>query len=59
VLLVADNFRWAEQLSGLDHGVLQALLVATALMQLSGPLWLNLGLRRVAGECREETRHGA
>jgi len=59
VLLVADNLRWAEQLPGLDPAVLQALLVASAVMQLSGPLWLNLGLRHVAGECREETHHGA
>lgn len=59
VLLVADSFRWAEQLPGLDPAVLQALLVAAAAMQLSGPLWLNLGLRHVAGECREETKHAA
>jgi Kef-type K+ transport system membrane component KefB len=54
VLLVADNFRWSEQLPGFDLGVMQALLVAAALMQLTGPLWLNLGLRRVAGECQED-----
>ena len=54
VLLVAHNFQWAEQLPGFDSGVMQALLVAAALMQLSGPLWLNLALRHVAGECNEE-----
>ncbi len=59
VLLVADNFRWAEQLPAFDPGVMQALLIATAAMQLSGPLWQNLGLRHVAGECREESNHGA
>ena len=59
VLLVADNFRWSEQLPGFDLGVMQALLVAAAVMQLTGPLWLNLGLRRVAGECQEETAHAA
>ncbi len=59
VLLVADNFRWTEQLPGFDLGVMQALLVAAALMQLTGPLWLNLALRRVAGECQEETGHAA
>lgn len=59
VLLVADNFRWSEQLPGFDLGVMQALLVAAALMQLTGPLWLNLGLRRVAGESQEETAHAA
>lgn len=59
VLLVADNFRWGQQLPGLDPAVLQALLVCAAAMQLTGPLWLNLGLRRVAGECQEEDAHGA
>ena len=59
VLLVADNFVWGGQLPGFDPGVMQALLVATAVMQISGPLWLNLALRRVAGECQEESTHGA
>jgi Kef-type K+ transport system membrane component KefB len=59
VLLVADNFRWAEQLPGFDPAVMQALLISAAVMQLSGPLWLNAGLRRVAGECAEEPKHGA
>lgn len=58
VLLVADNFLWSRQLPGLDAGVMQALLVATAVMQISGPIWLELALRRVAGECPEE-RHAA
>ena len=34
----------------MDAGVLQALLAATTLMQLTGPLWTLLGLRQVAGE---------
>lgn len=59
VLMVADNFRWSEQLPGFDPAVMQALLVAAAAMQLTGPLWLELALRRVAGECREESNHGA
>jgi Kef-type K+ transport system membrane component KefB len=59
VLLVADNFRWSEQLPGFDPAVMQALLIAAAAMQLSGPLWLELALRRVAGECREESNHAA
>ena len=59
VLLVADNFRWASQLPGFDPAVMQALLISASLMQLSGPLWLDAGLRRVAGECREEARHAA
>jgi Kef-type K+ transport system membrane component KefB len=59
VLLVADNFRWSEQLPGFDPGVMNALLVAAAAMQLTGPLWLQLGLQRVAGECRQETNDAA
>jgi Kef-type K+ transport system membrane component KefB len=59
VLLVADNFVWSAQLPGFDPAVMQALLVATAVMQLSGPLWLDLALRRVAEECPAQARHGA
>jgi Kef-type K+ transport system membrane component KefB len=58
VLLVMRDFAWQSQLPGIDIAVLQALLVATTLMQLSGPLWVQLGLRRVAGECPPEPRHG-
>jgi Kef-type K+ transport system membrane component KefB len=59
VLLVADNFRWGEHLLGFEPGVMQALLVAAAAMQLTGPLWLSLALQHVADECREETSHAA
>ena len=41
VLLAADTFGWRTQLPGVDGNVLQALLVATTLMQLSGPLWTH------------------
>jgi Kef-type K+ transport system membrane component KefB len=51
VLMAADSFGWASQLGGVDSRTLQALLVATMLMQLTGPLWSQLGLRRIAGEC--------
>jgi Kef-type K+ transport system membrane component KefB len=51
VLMAADSFGWASQLGGIDPRTLQALLVATMLMQLTGPLWSQLGLRRIAGEC--------
>ena len=59
VLLVADDFHWSAQLPGMDPAVMQALLVAAAAMQLTGPLWLKLALQRVAGECDEESRHAA
>ena len=42
-----------------DVGVMQALLVATTLMQLTGPLWQQLALKRVAGECNEDSRDAA
>ena len=59
VLLVADDFHWSQQLPGMDPAVMQALLVAAAAMQLTGPLWLQLALKRVAGECDEETGNAA
>jgi Kef-type K+ transport system membrane component KefB len=51
VLLVLADFDWSPQFPGADATVLQALLVASTLMQLSGPLWVQFALRRVAGEC--------
>jgi Kef-type K+ transport system membrane component KefB len=51
VLMAAGSYGWSAQLGGIDSRTLQALLVATMLMQLSGPLWSRLGLRRIAGEC--------
>lgn len=59
VLVVAANFQWLEQLPGIDGQVLQVLLIATSLMQLSGPLWQELALRRVARECPEGDPHAA
>jgi len=54
VLLAADTFVWASQLPGLDRSVLQALLLATTLMQLTGPLWTTWALRDVAREADGE-----
>ncbi|MCC7457831.1 MAG: cation:proton antiporter [Nitrospira sp.] len=54
VLLVADSFAWTPQLPGADVGVIQALLVATTLMQLSGPLWTVWPLKRIVGEVAED-----
>jgi Kef-type K+ transport system membrane component KefB len=50
VLLTADNFVWPAQFPGIDPSVLQALLAATTVMQLTGPLWTSLALRQVARE---------
>ncbi|MEO6408269.1 MAG: cation:proton antiporter [Burkholderiaceae bacterium] len=50
VLLVADNFGGASNLPGVDVFGLQALLVATTFMQLTGPVWTALALRNVARE---------
>jgi Kef-type K+ transport system membrane component KefB len=50
VLLAADSFRWHGQFPGIDPLVMQALLAATTLMQLSGPLWTSIALRQVARE---------
>jgi len=54
VLLVADSFGWRTQLPGADATVIQALLIATTLMQLSGPLWTLLPLKRIVGETGDD-----
>jgi Kef-type K+ transport system membrane component KefB len=56
VLLVADSFGWRTQLPGADPAVIQALLIATTLMQLSGPLWTLLPLKRIVGETNDDER---
>ena len=59
VLLAADTFGWPAQLPRMDAAVLQALLAATTLMQLTGPLWSLLALRHVARETDEEAPRAA
>ena len=54
VLLVADSFGWRTQLPGADPAVIQALLIATTLMQLSGPLWTLSPLKRIVGETGDD-----
>lgn len=61
VLLVADSFSWRGQLAGADATVMQALLIATTLMQLTGPLWALWPLQHIARECPSvprNVRHG-
>ena len=53
-LLAADTFDWAAQFPTMERPALQALLVATTLMQLSGPLWTTLALKIVARESNGE-----
>ncbi len=50
VLLASGSFGWSTQLPGADAAVMQALLAATTLMQLTGPLWTRLALGQVAQE---------
>ncbi|MCG3189653.1 MAG: hypothetical protein LKCHEGNO_02137 [Burkholderiaceae bacterium] len=50
VLLVGDSFGWRGPLPGADPAVIQALLIATTLMQLSGPLWTLWPLKHLVGE---------
>lgn len=54
VLLVANSFAWNTQLPGADASVIQALLVATTLMQLSGPLWTVWPLKYIAREVGDD-----
>ncbi len=61
VLLAVDSFDWNAALPSADAAVLQALLVATTLMQMTGPLWVQWGLRGVARESGDAAggSHGA
>src|SRR5262245_21857897 len=54
VLLVADSFGWRTQLPGADAAVIQALLIATSLLQLSGPLWTLWPLKHIVGEAGDD-----
>jgi Kef-type K+ transport system membrane component KefB len=53
VLLTADTFGWLAQLPGAHNEVLQAVLIATTLSQLLGPIVAQFALRRVAQECSQ------
>lgn len=55
VLLAADTFLFGSQLPGMEAGALHALLAATTVMQLTGPLWTTVGLQHVARETNGET----
>ena len=54
VLLAADTFGWPSQLPGVEGAMLQALLLATTVMQLAGPVLTQYALRHVA----RESEHG-
>lgn len=53
VLLAADTFGWSSQLPGTHTPTIQALLLATTLMQVTGPIWTQLSLRHLARETNE------
>lgn len=53
LLLAVDTFAWGTQLPGVERPVIQALLAATTLMQLTGPIWTTLALRLVARESQD------
>lgn len=55
VLMSAALFGWPGSYPAPDALVLQALMVATTLMQLSGPVWARLGLQTVARETPTDT----
>jgi Kef-type K+ transport system membrane component KefB len=55
VLLATATFDWASQLPRLENSMLQALLAATTLMQLTGPLWTTVALKIVARETSEDS----
>lgn len=53
VLLAADTFGWSAQLPGAHTPTVQALLLATTLMQVTGPVWTQLSLRHLVHETNE------
>lgn len=53
VLLAADTFGWSSQLPGTHTPTIQALLLATTLMQVTGPIWTQLSLRHLARETND------
>lgn len=59
VLLTADTFGWTSQLPGVAGNVLQALLIATTLLHLVGPVLTQWSLRFLAAECPPPPAKGA
>jgi Kef-type K+ transport system membrane component KefB len=59
VLLTADTLGWSGQLPGVDARMLQALLVATTILHLVGPLLTQWSLRSLADECPHAPRKDA
>ncbi len=53
VLLAADTFGWSSQLGGTHTPTIHALLLATTLMQVTGPIWTQLSLRHLARETND------
>jgi len=51
VLLAGNTFGWSSQLPGVTAGVLQALLIATTLSHLAGPVLTKWSLKGLANEC--------
>jgi Kef-type K+ transport system membrane component KefB len=58
VLLAADTFGWTSQLPGVTSGVLQALLIATTVLHLLGPVLTQWSLRSLASECPPPANKG-
>ena len=56
VLMTSSTLDWPASLPLPESVPMQALLIALTLMQLSGPIWLQLGLCAVAQECPTERR---
>lgn len=59
VLLAGNTFGWGSQLPGVASGVLQALLIATTLSHIAGPVLTQWSLKRLANECPPPPAKGA
>jgi len=54
LLLSHSTYGWPTDSPGIDGGIWQALLIATTLLQLVGPILTQVGLVRVAGESPQQ-----
>jgi Kef-type K+ transport system membrane component KefB len=59
VLLAGNTFGWNSQLPGVTAGVLQAVLIATTVLHLVGPVLTKWSLQTLAGECPQAPPKGA
>ncbi|MET0334846.1 MAG: cation:proton antiporter [Rhizobacter sp.] len=59
VLVAGNTFAWGSQLPGVAGGVLQAVLIATTVSHLLGPVLTKWSLKSLADECPQPVTKGS